>query len=53
MVQLLLLLAGLIPNSSDFTANSNGNTTIQTQQAAAKDTGGEDGHPIPPRIIGG
>lgn len=54
MIQLLLILLGLVSNPSDVTAKSNnGNTIIQTQQTTALDTGGEDGHPIPPRIIGG
>ena len=52
MIQLLLVLFGLVSNPSQSSAND-GNSTNQILQSAVRDTGGEDGHPIPPRIIGG
>jgi len=53
MTQLLLLLLGLISNPSQKTSAHYENDTNQSQQSLVGDTGGEEGHPIPPRIIGG
>lgn len=52
MIQLLLVLLGLVSNSSQSKTNY-GNSTDQTQQSIVGDTGGDEGHPKPPKIIGG
>jgi hypothetical protein len=51
MIQLFLILIGLFSNSSPA-SNNDGNVRHQIQSAVG-DTGGDEGHPIPPRIIGG
>jgi len=58
MTQLLLILLGLFSNPSNSNTSDcdgAGTTTASAQQNAPDpgDTGGETGHPIPPRIIGG
>jgi len=56
MLQFLLILLGLISNPSDSNTsncgNDGGTTTTVAQPNPAPPTGGDDGHPIPPRIIG-
>lgn len=55
MLQFFLILMGLIsqPDSNHTTnCGNNGDTTTVTQQNQA-DTGGEERHPKPPKIIGG
>ncbi|MCD9854836.1 hypothetical protein LUD75_08970 [Epilithonimonas sp. JDS] len=55
MTQLLLILLGLFSNpSSSNTSNCGNDGSAPTiAQPAPGDTGGETGHPTPPKIIGG
>ena len=56
MTQLLLILLGLFSNpSSSNTSNCGGDGTTPgiTQPNPVPPTGGDEGHPIPQRIIGG
>jgi len=56
MLNLLLILLGLISNPSNSNTSNCGNndgTTTTVAQPNPGDTGGDTGHPIPPKIIGG
>lgn len=56
MLNLILILLGLIsnPNSNTSNCGNDGTTTPYSQPAPTPgDTGGETGHPIPPKIVGG
>jgi len=56
MLNLLLILLGLISNPSDSNTSNcggDGNTPAIVNPTPTPPTGGDDGHPIPPRIIGG
>ncbi|SDE83256.1 MULTISPECIES: hypothetical protein [Epilithonimonas] len=58
MLQFLLILLGLISNPSSSNNNTSncgndGSTTPTVAQPNPGDTGGEEGHPVPPKIIGG
>ncbi len=55
MIQLLLILLGLVSNPDAGTTSNCGNdgtSAVSTQQNPGG-TGGEEGHPVPPKIIGG
>ncbi|GGG52273.1 hypothetical protein [Epilithonimonas arachidiradicis] len=56
MLNLLLILLGLISNPSDYNTSNcgnDGNTPTIANPNPAPPTGGDTGHPIPPKIIGG
>jgi hypothetical protein len=57
MLNLFLILLGLISNPTSSNTSNCGNdgntTTAAAPQSDPNDTGGETGHPIPPKIIGG
>lgn len=58
MIQFLLMLLGLISNPNSSNTSNCGNdggttTTTAAPQPNPGDTGGDTGHPVPPKIIGG
>ncbi len=55
MLNLLLILLGLISNPSGTTTSNCGNdgNTPGIVNPNPGGTGGDDGHPVPPKIIGG
>lgn len=57
MTQLLLILLGLFSNASSSNPSNcggDGSTpNIVQPNSTTPPTGGDDGHPVPPKIIGG
>ena len=55
MLNFILILLGLISNPNSDTSNcgNDGTTPGIVQPNPTPPTGGDEGHPVPPRIIGG